>query len=67
MKIRLRFQVQDVRKEPCKRSRSCAEPLQPAKVSHSIQLNSSIPCLFQAYLIFSFQLLYLSSVNEMPK
>ena len=25
------FQVQDVRKEPCKRSRSYAEPLQPAK------------------------------------
>ena len=42
------FQVQDVRKEPCKRSRSCAETLQPVKVSHCMQLNSSIPCLFQA-------------------
>ena len=40
------FQVQDVRKEPCKRSRSSAEPVQPVKVSHCIQLNSSIPCLF---------------------
>ena len=41
------FQVQDVRKEPCKRSRSCAETLQPVKVSHCIQLNSSIPCFFR--------------------
>jgi len=40
------FQVQDVRKDPCKRRRSSAEPVQLVKVSHTIlQLPGHSICL----------------------